>query len=78
MAIENVTRPTSDDGGLVRSTLLCGKPDCDRIAETIVEFEWATWSGVLGACWEHHEDLCVLLLKGRFAADELGPDVPRD
>ena len=79
MAIENVTRPTSDDGGLVQATLVCGKPACDEIATDIVEFEWNGWSGILGACMDHHEDLGVLALKAK-ASERAEPDenMPRD
>jgi len=61
---------TSLTGEGTRSKLLCGKPACDRVAETIIEFTWNGWSGVLGACWEHHEDLVVMALKAKSSAGE--------
>lgn len=70
MAIENITRPRGDG----TSSLVCGHPECDRVAETLVSFTWDDgWSGIIGACWEHHEELAVMTLKAR--ADE---ETPRD
>jgi len=73
MSIEQVTRPREDG----TSTLLCGHPACAAVAETLIEITWldSGWSGIIGACWEHHEDLGVLVLKGRQDEDQ---EVPRD
>jgi len=38
MAIEEITRPREDG---TSSTLLCGRPGCDAIAETLIEITWA-------------------------------------
>lgn len=59
---------TTDEAGVSR--LLCGKPGCDRVAETIVVVLYEGWSGILGACWEHHEDMGVLLMRSRAEGED--------
>jgi hypothetical protein len=77
MATDQVTRLT---GNGTEAHLVCGKPGCDRDAEIITELTFHDWSGILGACFEHHEDMGVVLLKGKRAAEDqpLDEDMPRD
>ncbi len=61
---EGVTRQNADQSAWA---LVCGKPGCDRLPRHIAEFSWidGNWSGVLGACNEHREDLGVVVLEQR-------------
>lgn len=56
-----------EDPGRRSSALMCGKPGCATIARHTADFHWVDgdWSGVLGACDEHLEDLGVVVLKRR-------------
>lgn len=68
-----VTRPRVDGDG---ASLLCGKPGCDRVAEVLFSLEWADWTGLIGSCWEHHEDLAVRMLQNEVK--DFPPEMGRD
>lgn len=64
---QGVTRWTGNGS---ESSLLCGKPGCEEPARLTAEFEWNGWVGIIGACWEHHEDLLVHNLPTTSSAEE--------
>lgn len=67
---DSVVRTKPDGSG---SSLLCGKPGCGQLAQTCASFTWQDtgWTGVIGACWEHHEDLGVVILGHRHQGEFL-------
>lgn len=62
MALEHVIREIEGSGS---GTLLCGQPECPSVASHLLEFEWNGWSGLIGACDEHREDLDMLRIRAR-------------
>ena len=68
MALEHVIRDKDDNR---TGVLLCGRPNCPQTAGALLEFEWNGWSGVIGACDEHREDLDMLRIRAREADGRL-------
>lgn len=68
MGLEHVIRDADGDG---RNEFLCGWPDCSCVAQHLLEFEWNRWTGLIGACDEHHEDLQMLRIRARESEGKL-------